>query len=227
MNRLHHHPHQRTWSYLFILLAALAVLAGVRPAQATANIWLVKDINKATSQSYLNYLTAIGNTIYFATDDGVHGYELWRSNGTEAGTSLVKDINPTSESTPSDLTAVGNTIYFAANDGVYGGELWKSDGTTAGTTMVKDIVPTGSSNLASLTAAGNLLFFTAGLHESNLWKSDGTAAGTTQLTNLVSGMNSIYPSNLTAVSNTLFFRADDGARGDSLWKSDGPSRALP
>ena len=70
-------------------------------------------------------LTAVGDTLYFTADDGVNGRELWKSDGTEAGTVLVKDINPGSGgSFPSSMTAVGDTLYFTANDGVNGRELW-------------------------------------------------------------------------------------------------------
>jgi ELWxxDGT repeat protein len=80
----------------------------------------------------------VGGTLYFRADDGNSGFELWKSDGTEAGTVRVKDISGGSLS-PSDLTNVGGTIYFSANEGTSGYELWKSDGTEAGTVRVKDI----------------------------------------------------------------------------------------
>ena len=84
------------------------------------------------------YLTAVGNTLYFVANDGTNNYEVWKSDGTSAGTVMVKDIRSGS-SGPRHLTAVDNTLYFRADDGIYGRELWKSDGTSAGTVMVKDI----------------------------------------------------------------------------------------
>ena len=55
----------------------------------------------------------------------VHGTELWRSDGTDASTTLAADINPGSGSSyPSDLAAVGATIYFAADDGTVGQQPW-------------------------------------------------------------------------------------------------------
>src|SRR5262249_6159731 len=71
----------------------------------------------------------------------------WRSNGTQAGTVLVKDIaaGPVT-SYPQNLTNVGGTPYFKANDGAHGYELWKSDGSAAGTLLVADIKPGGRSS---------------------------------------------------------------------------------
>ena len=100
-------------------------------------------------------------------NDGVHGFELWKSNGTEAGTVLVKNASPGDRgSYPSGLTNVNETLFFQAS-----GELWKSDGTAAGTVMVKDIFPGGaSSNPSGLTNVNGTLFFTAydGVH-GGLW----------------------------------------------------------
>ena len=98
----------------------------------------------------------------------MHGRELWKTDGTEAGTVLVLDLFPGSYgSYPGDLVMVGNTLFFRADDGVHGRELWKSDGTAAGTVLVKDINPgsfygsPASSYPNYLTAVGGTLFFRA------------------------------------------------------------------
>src|SRR4051794_5746461 len=89
---------------------------------------MVLDINATTLAANPSGLVAIGSTAYFAADDGVHGQELWKSDGTVAGTALVKDINSGSGGySPSNLTNVNGTLFFAAYDGTHGWELWKSD----------------------------------------------------------------------------------------------------
>ena len=83
---------------------------------------------------------SLAGTLYFA-NDGAHGTELWKTDGTGAGTAMVKDIwSGSVSSKPTWLTDVGGTLYFSARDTTHGRELWKSDGTAAGTTLVKDIV---------------------------------------------------------------------------------------
>lgn len=62
---------------------------------------------------------------YFVADDNVHGRELWQSDGTAAGTVMVKDINPGSESSnPNHFEVIDNTLYFSADDGEHGIEPW-------------------------------------------------------------------------------------------------------
>ncbi len=177
--------------------------------------------------------TALGNRLFFATQLDDSGRELWTSNGTPAGTKMVTDLNPgASSSNPGSVVAMGNAVYFRADDGEEGSELWKSNGTPAGTERVKDIyVGLASSNSFpdQLTVVGDTLFFVATFDppggdfytDRELWKSDGTEAGTMQVKNIRPGTDSSFPSQLTAVGNTLFFTANDGTDGVELWKSDG------
>ena len=59
-------------------------------------------------------------------NDGINGSELWRSDGTDDGTIMVKDISVGTEgSSPSFLTEVNGTLFLEANDGINGSELWK------------------------------------------------------------------------------------------------------
>jgi ELWxxDGT repeat protein len=80
------------------------------------------------------------NAVYFSAFDATSGFELWKSDGTEAGTVRVKDINPgPGGSSPFGFTILNDALYFSADDGSNGFELWKSDGTAAGTVRVNDI----------------------------------------------------------------------------------------
>ena len=174
----------------------------------------------------------MGNNLYFHANDGTHGQELWKSDGTEAGTVMVKDIRTCpychSRAGVSGITAMGDNVYFYADDGPNGFELWKSDGTANGTVMVKDIRSgSDSSGPRFFTAAGNTLYFRAddGTHGAELWKSDGTANGTVMVKDIRPGTSGSNPGEssgfFTAVGNTIFFDADDGTHGQELWKSDG------
>ncbi|HEX7184795.1 MAG TPA: ELWxxDGT repeat protein, partial [Thermoanaerobaculia bacterium] len=109
------------------------------------------------------HLTVAAGRLFFVADDGVHGLELWTSDGTAAGTVLVRDIYAGFGSArPWQLTAAGGRLLFAAHEPVHGLELWQSDGTSAGTRLVQDLAPlSGSSNPDHLTVAGDRLFFVA------------------------------------------------------------------
>ena len=179
--------------------------------------YLIKDIGTVIGNPLASSnpagLTVVGGTLFFVATayDGT-GRELWKSDGSEAGTVMVKDIIPPGPGEPEILTNVNGTLFFRADDGVHGIELWKSDGTEAGTVMVKDIHPTANGAPLNLTDVNGTLFFTGYSMDSGLrrklWKSDGTSAGTV----VVPLPDDGEPKNLFNLNGTLYFQ-----HGDALW----------
>ncbi|HKS55055.1 MAG TPA: ELWxxDGT repeat protein [Steroidobacteraceae bacterium] len=208
----------------------LATCALVAPQPAHAR--LVRDIN-ATSTSgngSVNAHIEIGNLVLFSLDDGIHGLELWSTDGTPAGTRLLRDINPgPASSNLNQLTALNGAAYFWADDGTNGMELWRSDGTTSGTTIVADIGPgtagTGGiiTNGVPITTFEGVLYFMADDLQSGqeLWRSDGTRAGTYLLADILPGPDSSSPADFRIAGSHMFFAANDGVHGRELWRTDG------
>ena len=130
-------------------------------------------------------------TFFFNAAAGGLGRELWKSDGSPDGTTMVMDINPgLASSNPLDAAALDGQLFFTADDGVHGYELWRTDGTEAGTSIVKDVNPgDASSSTDHLVSSGGLLFFGAndGVHGFELWKTDGTEAGTAMVKDINPG----------------------------------------
>src|SRR5262249_16535369 len=161
---------------------------------------------------------------YFGAQDGSTGFELWKSDGSEAGTVLVRDILPGSVSSqPLFLTDLSGQVLLLA-EGPTGRELWKSDGTADGTALARDLRPAtlGGSHPDSCTAVEGVLFFLASdpLHGRELWRSNGTEAGTVLVKDIWPGERPgtfDRPDALVNVNGVLFFVADDGVLGRELW----------
>lgn len=167
------------------------------------------------------WLTPKGDELYFIMNHTTYGPELWKSDGTAGGTTLVKDIVPAELdglyfAYPGPLYPFQDKLLFAIDDGQIGRELWQSDGTAAGTTLFKDINPgVNGSSPEYLTIRNDQLFFTAsdGVHGRELWQSDGTAAGTTMITDLYPGSASANPYIYDITGDSLYFSAYNGRDG--------------
>jgi ELWxxDGT repeat protein len=192
-------------------------------SDTTTELWMVKNgsapvlvteltsrkVNQFANGEPRQYVTA-GGKLYFQmyTD---HGYELWVSDGSAAGTHEVIDLFPGTTSgianggaNPVPMIEYNGKVYFQGITSFSDGGLYSSDGSSAGTTLVK-----GSPGFDPkfFTVYNNELYFQA---SSGLWKTDGTTAGTVNINNI--GFNS----DVRIFQNKMYYSV-----GSSMYQSDG------
>ena len=183
---------------------------------------LVRDINPAVLGIDTTQLTDVNGTAYLSRrcTSGSGGNDLYRSDGTPQGTTLVRTFSGGSFG-PTLLTASGGLLYFRLNSGTR--QIWRTDGTPAGTFAVSSFTFNGVFPDQLTDVNGNLFFYVQrGTSDREIWKSDGTPAGTV-LVKSVNGSIGVSeaPQNFTNVNGTLYFTANNGVNGVEVWKSDG------
>ncbi|MBS1778609.1 MAG: T9SS type A sorting domain-containing protein [Bacteroidetes bacterium] len=194
----------------------------------TAGTYMLKDINPTgtgiSGSSYPEQITAYNGNIYFTANDAIHGVEMWESDGTTAGTQLLRDINPGPfHSNPRGFTVFINKMWFFANDSTHGSELWTSNGTTTGTYLFLDINPgSASSGFSKPFEQNNILVFTAndGITGTELWITDGTQGKTIPVADINRGSNGSNPHYFSVCGKRLYFVANDGIHGTEPWVTD-------
>ena len=204
---------------LAVLVGALVLAAPV----AAQTPYLVKEIHPGPfgAGAVDGTLVNLEGLACFLGDDGQHGRQLWRSDGTEPGTFRLTDLG----NTPALMTGAGAMLFFRGEDPASGGELWKTDGTLQGTGLVKDIWPGDHFGVwpSEIVPVGSTVYFLGVTPDEGveLWKSDGTPGGTVLVRDVNPGPVSSHPHQLTNVGGTLFFVGYDDVHGQEIWKSDG------
>ena len=183
---------------------------------SAAGITVVKQIDSVKQYPSLRHLTILNNMLIFDNH-----YQIWKSDGTTAGTSSIATIATSS----ANYTVLNNKVYFAGditNHNPVNDQLWQTDGTVSGTTLVKAINPTGPAYINNMFASGGKIYFSAsdGINGSQLWVSDGTDSGTKLLKIIypISGTNARY---FVSFNGKVYFAADDAVSGTQLWVTDG------
>src|SRR5215813_5368169 len=162
------------------VIAMLLVCAPLRVFAQPAH--LVKDIFNGGGAAGSNpqKFAQVGSTTFFAASDGANGTELWKTDGTAAGTMLVRDIQlgPNS-SAPDCLQSYQGKLVFLASEESTGTQLWQSDGTAAGTRLLVTI----GASIGGAQLSGCPLQIT-GLE---LWKTNGVVTGTMLVQDIFEG----------------------------------------
>lgn len=197
------------------------------PTPAAAALFLPNAV-AATEGSYPEVLPGwrypnLKGRVFFRAYTDDTGYELWASDGTEAGTGMVKDIYEGAiGSEPACITRFGDQVVFQADDGTNGYELWASDGTEEGTILLDDILTSNDSSPCYFAEFDGELYFAAYEGEVyELWKTDGIPGGATQVETAPVPYDVAW---LTAFGGALYFAGTDSGQVE-VWKYDGSDAA--
>ena len=174
---------------------------------------------------YKNY-SVDGNILYFSAFDATNGKELWKTDGTPAGTVMIKDIKAgTGTSQSSGFCKIPSTTLFIAQSVGLESKLWKTDGTTTGTEQIPVAEPFYIVNQDMAKLGDKVIFFAHNTVDGyEPYVSDGTAAGTFMLKNINPSGNSLTTQamglHLKIAGQYCYFIANNGTN-NALWRTDG------
>ncbi len=135
-----------------------------------------------------------------------------RSDGTVAGTGVLKGLGGEGSDPISAIVVAGGRVFFTTPR-----ELWSSDGTTAGTAVAATL--DGMPSL--LTAAAHRVYLAVGASHPELWTSDGTRAGSQRLATFAGADAFRQTTGFKVAGDRSYFVAGDAAAGAEVWVTDG------
>lgn len=179
---------------------------------------MVKDINPGiTNSSSPENFCNVNGTLFFTAYEHTNGTQLWKSDGSSAGTVMVKNIDINGNYTSFSETMSSNgLVFFMTNSSR---KLWRSDGTATGTFLLYDAGTNymGGNSSHNMISFKNKMYFKGFEYQGDgeLWESDGSVAGT-KLTKNINPYSDSYPNGFKEVNGVMYFNANN-----KFWKSDG------
>lgn len=214
---------------------------GVSSYTAVTGATLLCDIasnaKTGTASSNVGEAVELDGKIIFTASSEEYGQELWITDGTAAGTRMLRDIYAGSQSSNPEGLAVHDDginppkVYFRATDAAHGAELWSTDGTSAGTNLVRDFyVGSTSSSPASIVSAGGRLFVSArleGAYREILMAGAGVDPRfqAIRVSNTTGGGVRPEDRAMTYFQNALYF-AGSSSNGNQLYKLNPVTRVI-
>ncbi|MBK9633694.1 MAG: T9SS type A sorting domain-containing protein [Bacteroidetes bacterium] len=201
---------------------------------------LLKNINQTTGNGYHNKHSRpseffqFNGKVFFNGNDGIKGEEIWVTDGTSAGTTILIETQPgkTERGDIKRYYPFNSKVIFQANSKAFNlpskNSIYITDGTPAGSSLLKTMDYEFDCFIPKIEY-NNLLYFTARSFTkgSELWKTNGTIEGTQKIKtiNPVSENEiSLDISPFPLIANQFYFMAKDGTK-NQLWKSQGTTES--
>ncbi len=222
-------PANPGWRAVWLSIG-LALLAC---ADVHAGVHLLLDINQTpgstpgtTASSSPSDFVAFDGHLVFVADDGVHGRELWQSDGTAAGTKMIVDLVPgAGSSVPNNLLVANGLLYFFASDSQGVSHLMVLAPGSATPLALTQLSNSQFNSGVCSSVLGDKLYITGwiinnGYYSFQLWVTDGTVGGTIQIPR-PTDTTLWQPCPEATFDNTLYFSQPDYDNTESFWYTTG------
>jgi ELWxxDGT repeat protein len=213
---------KRFFSILLVAVVLVSWMPGAQPLSVQASQTgpqMLGDFRSGTDSSNPSSIMPFGDKLFFTAEGPDSQEQPWITDGTQAGTFLLKNISMFTLSM-TNFGAVSNGMaYFAGISPASGEELWKTDGTPQGTQMIADINPgPGGSQSQSFVVNNGLVYFAASPTGSYLnhylYRTDGSAAGTLKIGTVIVG-----ELGLQVFQGRVYFIGMSSAASLELWRT--------
>ncbi len=189
-----------------------------------AGTFQLADLRAGAPGSSPGGFLALGSYVLFGAEQTNGLRQVWRTDGTAAGTELLSTASTTVDRRTNGFAVMDGAAWFGSAPTAGNNSWYRTDGTTQGTASVVDLGP-DVTVVGFPVVVGNRFFFQAHTPaaEFELWVSDGTTDGTRMVKDIGPGAAwGVGPSSsMVAGKHGLFFVANDGVHGRELWRSDG------
>lgn len=208
-------------NYVKAVSIAPAVLLSI---SLNAQVVLLKDCNPGNGDSNPMNFSSYNNKVYFEANYSTSvpfKSEIWATDGTTGGTSLLSSISNSGSSTNpvNSIVQCANTMLFIGN-----AKLYKSDGTTGGTTPALNSLGNPISANIPIVPLNSKAYVNAWMPSTGyeLYSYDPAGAGAFSLVKeFAPGSSNGQVSVVGALNNKLLLVANDGNTGSEVWISDG------
>ncbi len=209
------------FALLMITQATLATgnfsLIEINPLHGTQEFFFSDSSKTFYGAGEIGAITEFNNKLFFTAQNSPDNTELWMTNGTTGGTSLVKEINANGSAGIGNIAVVGNKMFFMATDNGIDYDLWASDGSANGTEKIAELNQSWNGALSpqNISVMGSRLLFCT---QDQLMISDGTTAGTDSIHAITSYSQGF---GYCELNSKVYFILPNGNGNQELWRTDG------
>ena len=193
--------------------------------------FMLKDIHEGSNSSAPVFFPDIqyfefDDKLVFRANDGIHGYELWITDGTQDGTKMIMDFNASSQSSSyrGNYAALEDKLFFSLfNQNTASYDIWVYNSSTEQAEKLNDVV--ASEDIAQTELLGTFngkVYFTGSVGTAHfLWETDGSSEGTTAIFEFDEQLSATASSNLVSTQNDYLVFSTISNGETEFWRTNG------